>query len=119
MAANGNCPTLCGTLRIDECQSRCRRQDAFQSGGTRIRFQTQKSRCAFGASQAGLQFPAVLTGQTVCNPLEQVFNGIMPSTADKSLYDLVRRNEEPLRAAFAIPKLDLILNLPEGSSIGS
>ena len=39
----------------------------------------------------------------------------MPSTADKPLYDLVRRNEEPLLAAFAIPKLDLILNLPEGS----
>lgn len=34
------------TERVHECQSRCRRQDALQRGGTRIGFQTQKPRRA-------------------------------------------------------------------------
>lgn len=94
---------------------RCRRQDVFQSGGTRVGFQTQKPRGAFGISQAGLQFPAGLTGQDISNPRKQGFNGIMPCPANQPFHDLVRRYEKSLSSAFEIPKLDLIFDLPEGS----
>ena len=101
------------TERVHECQAHCCRQDALQSGGTRIRFQTQEPRGAFGIGQAGLQFPACLTGQAIGNPRKKVFNGIVPSPADQPLHDLVRRHEISPRAALAIPEFDLVLDLPE------
>ena len=100
---------------VHECQTRGRRRGALQRGGTRIGFQIQKPRRAFGLRQADLQFLARLTGQAIRNPCKQVFNGVIPSAANQPLHDLVQRHEKSARTALAISKLDLIFDLPEGS----